>query len=420
MQAPRHGSAYDAVVVGAGIVGLAVARALRARLPRLRVAVIDKEPAPGLHQTTHNSGVIHSGIYYPPGSLKASLCRRGGALLVDFCDAWGIRYELCGKVVVATDETQLPALGELHRRAVANQVPGVRMISRAELRELEPRVSGIAALVSPSAGIVSFPAVARALAAELRSQGVDLLLNHGLRATLQKSGGAVLETTAAALEARYVVNCAGLYADRVARILGVAPEIQIVPFRGEYFDLEPHRRDVVNNLVYPVPDPELPFLGVHLTRTLDGRVEAGPSAVLAWAREGYRRRDLRPRDLVETLRYPGFRSLTGTHWRAALHEYKTSFSKRAFARQLQTLVPEISARDLTRAGTGVRAQAVAPDGALLDDFCIARGPSSLHVLNAPSPAATASLAIGEHIAGLVESAFDTDSPGSHRGRTTRS
>lgn len=389
---------YDIVIVGGGIVGLATALALTESRPHLRLAVAEKEPQLGAHQTGHNSGVIHSGIYYRPGSYKARLCVGGARRMVQFCAEHGIRVDRCGKVIVATSPDELSRLDDLHARGTANGVPGLERIGPERLRELEPRAAGLAAVHSPSTSIVDFGEVARAIAAVIRARGVDFALGMNVRRVLRADGGLRVETDQEELRTRYLINCAGLYSDVVARHAGVAPDVRIIPFRGEYFFLRPERRSLVRGLIYPVPDPQFPFLGVHFTRTVHGEVEAGPNAVLAFAREGYTMGRVRPGELLDTLGYPGFWRMARRHWRTGAYEVWRSLSARTFLRSLQRLVPSLSLGDLVRGGAGVRAQAVAPDGALVDDFRIRETDRAIHVLNAPSPAATASLSIGQHIA----------------------
>jgi L-2-hydroxyglutarate oxidase len=396
---------YDGAIVGGGIVGLATARALSGRHPSLRLVILEKEDELATHQTGHNSGVIHTGIYYKPGSLKATLCVQGVERLIAFCDAHGIAYERCGKVIVATDESEIPALEELHRRGVANGVPDLEMIGPEQLHELEPHAAGISALHSPTTAIVDFREVANAMAADLRAKGTDIVTGTKVTGARRDGERIRIETKGSEVTTRFVVNCAGLYADRIARMMGADPDVQIVPFRGEYYFLRPERQNLVRGLIYPVPDPQFPFLGVHFTRTVHGGIEAGPNAVLAFAREGYTKGRIRPRELWEIARYPGFRAVARRYWRVGLGEYRRSFSKRAFVKALRRLVPDLAYNDVVRGGAGVRAQAVGREGAMLDDFSIVRSDSAIHVLNAPSPAATSSLAIGDHIAGLVEEQF---------------
>ena len=395
---------HDIAIVGGGIVGLATARALRARLPGARLVILEKERALAAHQTGHNSGVIHSGIYYKPGSYKAKLCVEGKTLMHEFCAKHEIRVERCGKVIVATTEAEVPRLMTLHARGIANGVP-VELLEPARLSAFEPHARALRAIRSPSTGIVDYGEVAAAMARELQAAGV--LIETGARVTaIARTGdGLELATPRVAVRARRLVNCAGLYSDVVARLAGVRPDVRIIPFRGEYYMLRPERRALVRGLIYPVPDPEFPFLGVHLTRTVHGDVEAGPNAVLAFAREGYRFSRICPSELAATLAYRGFWRMARRYWRTGTYEMYRSLSRAAFARALGRLVPELTAADLARGGAGVRAQAVSPDGSLVDDFRIVTGPDAIHVLNAPSPAATASLAIGRHIAELATETF---------------
>lgn len=393
----------DIVVVGAGLVGLATARALHHAFPALRLTVLDKEKDVTAHQSGHNSGVIHAGLYYQPGSLKARLCVQGKGQLERYCAENGVAFERCGKLIVAQagEEDQLMHLAH---RALQNGIH-VRVVPREQLREYEPHVAGALGLYSPGTGIADYPALGRALRRELQAAGVEVRTGTELRAVQRKGKTQSLQTSTGEIQTRWVVACAGLHADRVARLCGVRPSVQIVPFRGEYYELHPERRQLVNNLIYPVPNPEFPFLGVHLTRMIHGGVEAGPNAVLALAREGYTHLSVNLRDLGETLRFPGLWQLARKYPTVGIYEYYRSFVKAEFTRSLQRLVPEIQAADLVAGGAGVRAQALRPDGRLVDDFALARGEGSLHVLNAPSPAATACLAIGEYVAAQAAGAF---------------
>lgn len=385
----------DVLVVGGGIVGLATAYALRAARPGLAVTVVEKESGPARHQTGRNSGVIHSGVYYAPGSYKARFAVRGAAEMLKFCAEHDIPCAQPGKVIVATGPEELPRLHELAQRARANGVP-VRELGPGQLAELEPHVRGIAALRVLSTGICDFPAVAARL-----GRLADLRYGAEVTAIDRRAGTGVAVRTAggAVLRARALVNCAGLHSDRIARLAGDEPGLRIIPFRGEYYDLQ--RPELVRGLVYPVPDPAFPFLGVHLTRDLGGAVHVGPNAVLALAREGYRWSTVHPRELGSALSYPGLWRLAARHWRPGMGEVRRSLSKRAFTAAVRRLLPEVAPGDLRPARAGVRAQAVLPDGTLVDDFRITEGPHAVHVLNAPSPAATASLPIGREVAARV-------------------
>jgi L-2-hydroxyglutarate oxidase LhgO len=392
-------------IVGGGIVGLGTALGLTEAYPRLRVTVLDKEPQLGTHQTGHNSGVIHSGIYYKPGSLKARLCVDGARGMKQFCDTHGIKWEGCGKVIVATDERELPRLQNIFERGQANGLAGLKMLSAEEVRAYEPNCRAVRAIHVPETGIVDYSQVIAKMAELLGQRGARIMTSAGVSAIRRQGGGLVLETARGAVEAKHLVNCAGLHSDRVAALMGVTPEVRIIPFRGEYYMLRPERRSIVRGLIYPVPDPEFPFLGVHFTRTIHGDVEAGPNAVLAFAREGYRLSTVKPADLLGTLGYAGFWHMARKYWRVGAFEMYRSASKGAFVRSLQKLVPDIAAADLERGGAGVRAQAVAADGSLVDDFRISVTAGAVHVVNAPSPGATASLAIGRHVAGVAAETF---------------
>lgn len=394
----------DLLVVGGGIVGLATADALGERAP-LSLAVVDKEPDLAAHQTGNNSGVIHSGLYYRPGSAKARTCVAGRELMYRFCADHGVPHERCGKVVVATRPEQLDTLAMLAERGRANGLEGVRRIGPEELRDLEPHAAGIAALHVPATGIVDYVAVCRVLADRIRSRGGELITGATFQRAVAEDGGLVAETSGGRIRCRHLVACAGLHSDRVARACGVDPGIRIVPFRGEYYELRAERRSLVSNLIYPVPDPAFPFLGVHFTRRVDGSVEAGPNAVLAFGREAYRRWQVSPPDLAGTLASPGFWRLAARYWRTGAGEMWRSLSRGAFVRALQELVPELTVADVERGGAGIRAQALAPDGALVDDFVVVEHPRMLHVLNAPSPAATASLTIGAELADRAIASF---------------
>lgn len=394
----------DLVVIGGGIVGLAVARALTA-VAGLQILLLEKETRLAGHQTGHNSGVIHSGLYYRPGSLKANNCTAGREALYRYCAERQIAHERCGKLVVASAEAERPALQELQRRGLANGLAGLEWLEGSALRQREPEVSGVAGLYVPQTGIVDYVGVAEAFAEDIRSQGGIVRTGCELRAVRALPGGFKLETTAGEFGCRWLINCAGLQSDRVARLCGLTPELRIIPFRGEYYTLVPGRAGLVRNLIYPVPDPALPFLGVHLTRMVTGEVEAGPNAVLALKREGYQRGSFSLRDSWETLSYPGFWALARRFWRVGAREYYRSFRKSVMVQDLQRLLPALRAADLQRGGAGVRAQAVDGQGRLLDDFCFLEAESMIHVLNAPSPAATASLSIGASIAERARTLF---------------
>jgi (S)-2-hydroxyglutarate dehydrogenase len=396
---------YDIAVIGAGIVGLATARALLEATPSLTIVVLEKENDIGRHQTGHNSGVIHSGIYYKPGSFKAALCVEGARLMRDFCATHGIEVDRCGKVIVATSKDELPRLQTLYERGTANGVAGVTRIDLGRLKELEPHVNAIAAIHSPNTAIVDYTHVAAALARDLVAAGATIERNFHVTSIARLRGSLRIGTADHAVIAKRLVNCAGLYSDVVARLAGAPVEVQIIPFRGEYYMIRPERQYLVKGLIYPVPDPEFPFLGVHFTKTVHGDVEAGPNAVLAFAREGYSWRRVRAGELAGTLAYRGFWTMARKYWRTGSYEVYRSLSKRGFVAALQRLVPDIRGEDITRGGAGVRAQAVTADGALVDDFRIVAAADAIHVLNAPSPGATASLAIGRHIARLASQSF---------------
>jgi L-2-hydroxyglutarate oxidase len=390
-------------VIGGGIVGLATAHRLLLDRPDAGVTVLEKEDRVAAHQTGHNSGVIHAGVYYRPGSLKARLCRAGSQSMVEFCREHAIPVQVCGKLIVATGPAELPRLHALHARAQANGL-AVRLLSPAEAGEHEPQVACVAAMHVPTTGIVDFPAVCRTLATLVEKAGGQVRLGARVTAVRERAGGGLaIATTGGEVGADVVVNCAGLHADRVAKLAGVDPPARIIPFRGEYYELVPGRRDLVRGLIYPVPDPRLPFLGVHLTRMIDGGVHAGPNAVLATAREGYRWRRFSARDVAGIASWPGMWRLGRRHLRYGLAEVRRSLSRRRFAADLARLVPELTAADIVPAGSGVRAQAVHRDGSLVDDFLIVARPGQLHVLNAPSPAATSSLEIAKHLVGQLPS-----------------
>jgi len=388
---------FDCIVIGGGIVGLSVAWAILGRKPHARILVLEKEDGWARHQTGRNSGVIHSGIYYQPGSLKAKLCREGNRRMVEFCQHHGIPYQACGKVIVATRPSEIPLLERLFERGLANGL-AVQRLTASQVHEQEPHVRCLAGLHVPSTGIVDYGYVSRKLAELVAAAGGELRLGTKVLQFRPNGGKIILETSRDPFLAGRVVNCAGLHSDRVAKLAGADPGARIVPFRGEYYELKPERRSLVTNLIYPVPDPRLPFLGVHFTRMIDGSVHAGPNAVLSLKREGYHRTSFDAGDFIDTMTYPGFWRLAAKYAKSGLEEMHRSFSKKAFVRSLQSLIPEITEGDLVPGESGVRAQALRPDGGLVDDFLIVNGPSAIHVLNAPSPAATASLEIGRVIA----------------------
>jgi (S)-2-hydroxyglutarate dehydrogenase len=392
---------FDLVIIGAGIVGLAAAMEAVRRYPRLRIAILDKEAQIAMHQSGHNSGVIHSGIYYQPGSLKARNCVAGASALIAFCRQHGIDYQLCGKVIVATDHSELPGLQKLFERGKANGVGGLDLIGPERLRELEPHCTGVAALHVPGAGITDYSQIARKYAELISAGGGKLITGCAVVGIRRNASGQVLETTRGAITAKWTINCAGLHSDRIRKLAGDAEGPKIIPFRGEYYHVAPHRTSLIRNLIYPVPDPQFPFLGVHFTRKLDGGVEAGPNAVLALKREGYRKRDFDRRDIFEALAFPGFWKMATRYWTSGIAEMLRSVSRAAFAHSLQKLVPEIRTCDLYPGGSGVRAQAVDRNGRLLDDFSIVTSGDMIHVCNVPSPAATASLIIGRQIVDIA-------------------
>ena len=391
------------VIVGGGIVGLATARAIQRHQSSASVLVVEKESGWASHQTGRNSGVIHSGIYYPPGSAKARMCRAGARSMIEFTRAHGIAMQQCGKLIVATAADELGRLDALYQRGIENGIE-VERVGPDGAREVEPHVQAVAGLRVAATAITDYRQVSAALAAEIEAGGGELQLDCEVIGASQRSPRIEIETTQGQLNADIVVNCAGVYSDRIATMLGAAPQQRIVPFRGEYYELKPERSYLVNGLIYPVPNPDFPFLGVHLTRMVDGSVHAGPNAVLALSREGYDWGGIRPRDVASTLGYPGFWRLARANYREGGSEMLRSFSKRRFAASLATLVPEITADDLLASTAGVRAQALTRAGALVDDFLIVEHERSINVLNAPSPAATSSLEIGEHVARLAISA----------------
>lgn len=396
-------SAKRILIIGGGLVGLATASKLRPHCPAARITLLEKEAAVGAHQSSHNSGVLHCGLYYKPGSTKARLAVSGIREMVAFCAEHQIPHDVCGKLVVATDEQELARLRDLHERGRQNGLQGLRVLNREQMLEIEPHVGGISALHVPQEGIVDYPKVCATLAKLNQAQDVRIVTGARVTGIEPRSGGWLVRSQAGDFEASFLVNCAGLHCDRVSELAGEKREIRIVPFRGEYYKIKPERQHLVRNLIYPVPDPQFPFLGVHFTRLIGGGIEAGPNAVLAFAREGYGKTDINLYDLWDALSYSGLRNFLRKHKRMSWEELRRSFSKRLFCQALQKLLPEIRGEDLEPGGAGVRAQAMSPAGDLVHDFCFVERANALHVINAPSPAATASLAIGEEIAQRVAS-----------------
>ncbi|KAB7731770.1 L-2-hydroxyglutarate oxidase [Rudanella paleaurantiibacter] len=396
----------DVLIIGGGIVGLATALRIKQQRPHLSVTVLEKENRVAAHQTGHNSGVIHSGLYYKPGSLKATNCIRGYDMLLQFCREEGVPFDLCGKIVVATKPEELPQLETLYQRGLQNGLTQISKISPAEMREIEPHVNGVAGIRVPYTGIIDYTAVCEKYAEKLRALGGEIRLDERVEQITPGTSLTVVVTNRATYEAKLVVNCAGLYSDKVAQMTQRAPiDLRIVPFRGEYFKLKPHRQHLVKHLIYPVPDPNFPFLGVHFTRMIGGGVEAGPNAVLAFRREGYHKTDVNLTELFETLSWPGFQKVAAKYWQTGLGEMYRSFSKSAFTKALQELIPEIREEDLEDGGAGVRAQACDRTGGLLDDFAILETDRAINVCNAPSPAATSSLSIGQTVSEKVLARF---------------
>jgi len=396
---------YDIAIIGGGIVGTATALQLT-RQGITSLVVLEAEDHLAAHQTGHNSGVIHSGLYYKPGSLKANNCTTGRKALYEFCEKYDIAHERCGKVVVATEKDELPILQELHRRGVANGLDGIQKLTPDEIKEHEPHVEGLAGLFVPQTGIVDYSQVNEKYGELIREQGGEIRTNARVTEVVQGADSLVLETESGPVSCKYLINCGGLQSDRVARMCGADPGLHIVPFRGEYYELVDESKSLVNNLIYPVPDPEFPFLGVHYTRMIDGSVEAGPNAVLALKRNGYEKFSFSPKDTFDIFTYGGFWKMAWKYWIDGFGEIYRSLSKSAFVKALQKLIPELEYDDVTPAGSGVRAQALEPDGSLVDDFRIVQSEKMIHVLNAPSPAATASLSIGNTIAGMAKEQFE--------------
>ncbi len=398
-------SQYDITVIGGGLIGLATAKTLLEQYPNIRVCVLEKHQEICSQQSGHNSGVIHSGIYYKPGSFKAEFCVKGRAQMVRFCEENGIPTIICGKLIVATKREELPRLDNLYARGQANQVEGIEMVSPERIKEIEPHVSAIKAIWAPNTGIVDFKKVAKVYAKHITDKGGNIFLNTPVNTVITKGNAMVITTSVDTISTKWVINCAGLQADIVAETMGEKPDLRIIPFRGEYYILKKERQHLVQGLIYPVPDPDFPFLGVHFTPTMKGVTEAGPNAVLALKREGYRKTDISIKDLLSTITYKGFWKLARSNWKTGLWEINRSFRKSVFVQSLQALIPEIQSDDVQPGGTGVRAQAVAPDGSLIDDFRIHETKNAIHVLNAPSPGATSSLVIGKYIADIAGSNF---------------
>lgn len=396
----------DVAIVGAGIVGLAVGLQLIRKNPGLKVIILEKETEVASHQTGHNSGVMHSGLYYKPGSLKARLCVEGRAALVQFCEEQGIPYDICGKIIVATEESEIPGLNELLRRGRANGVSALRELNAEQIREIEPHASGLRGLLVPTTGITDFKMVSGKYAELIRQGGGEVLTGSGVLGIAREAGGIVLETACGAMHARFVVNCAGLQSDLVARMAGASLGLRIVPFRGEYYELVSSKHYLIKGLVYPVADPRFPFLGVHFTRRIHGGVEAGPNAVLSFKREGYSRTAFDLSDALSTALFAGFWKMAAQNWKSGMGEVYRSWSKRAFTHALQKLLPSLTEQDIQPGGSGVRAQALDRQGRLLDDFHFVNQDRILHVCNVPSPAATASLVIGREIASTLDGNAD--------------
>jgi L-2-hydroxyglutarate oxidase len=398
---------FDIIVIGGGIIGTATALSLQNN-PKLNILLIEAEKELAFHQTGNNSGVIHSGLYYKPGSLKAMNCTEGREMLYNFCEKHSIEYERCGKIIVATDESELSALEELFNRGVANGLAGIKKLTAEEIKDYEPHTTGIAGLFVPQTGIVDFTKVTNAYAKLFLNNGGSIETNCEFLSLRISDGEFVLTTTRGEIKTKFLVNCGGLYCDRIAKLCGVNPGLQIVPFRGEYYVLKKEREYLIRNLVYPVPDPHFPFLGVHFTRMMRGGVEAGPNAVLAFKREGYSKKDFSLKDVSQMFFYSGFWKMASKYYRMGFSEFHRSLSKKAFVKALQKLIPEIQEDDIMPGGAGVRAQALEPNGKLVDDFRIVEAHRMVHVLNAPSPAATASLSIGRTIATIINKKFENE------------
>lgn len=393
---------YDIIVIGGGIVGLATALQVKQQRPQLKVLVLEKETELAKHQTGNNSGVIHSGLYYKPGSLKATNCINGYQLLIDFCEQEGVPYELCGKIVVATKPEQVPLLNNLYDRGIQNGLDKIKKISLAEMKEIEPHVVGVEGISVPYTGIVDYKVVSEKYGEKLQRIGGEIRMGEQVTGVTKGNSLCIVKTQSNVYETKLVVNCAGLYSDKIAQMTQDKPiNLRIVPFRGEYYKIKPEKHYLVKHLIYPVPDPNFPFLGVHFTRMMRGGIEAGPNAVLAFGRESYRKSDINAKELWETLSWPGFQKVAAKYWETGLGEMYRSFSKAAFTKALQELIPEIEENDLMEGGAGVRAQACDRDGGLLDDFAILEDEKVINVCNAPSPAATSSLSIGQTVSEMA-------------------
>ncbi|MEX0926408.1 MAG: L-2-hydroxyglutarate oxidase [Dehalococcoidia bacterium] len=396
---------FDVAVIGAGIIGLSTAMNLLEQFPKLKIGVIEKDSQVAAQQSGHNSGVIHSGIYYKPGSFKARFCVEGRASMTRFCEENEIPFDRCGKLIIATREADLPRLEGLYERGTSNKVEGLELVGPERISEIEPHVKAMKALYAPYTSIVDFRNVAAVYAERIKTGGGSIELNAQLRQVVRKGGSTILETPRGEFETKHVINCAGLHSDTVATMMGARPDVRIIPFRGEYYTLRKDREHLVNGLIYPTPDPAFPFLGVHFTKNMKGYTEAGPNAVLATAREGYRKRDFRPGDFVGTMTYPGFWGMALRDWKTGFMEINRSLRKGVFVKDLQKMIPEIKKEDLAAGGSGVRAQAVDRHGKLLDDFRIDQTENAVHVLNAPSPGATSSLVIGAYISEMAVKTF---------------
>jgi L-2-hydroxyglutarate oxidase len=392
---------YDFIIIGGGIVGLATSWRLIQNHPELKIAIIEKENSVAAHQTGHNSGVIHSGIYYKPGSLKAKNCIAGYQQMLEFCDTYGIPYDLCGKVIVATSESEIPELDKLYKRGLENGLDKISILSAEETKEIEPNVTAVKSIKVPYTGIIDYTEVCLKLEDLVRNKGVDVFLSHQVEEIKVNENSAFVVTAQNTFECKQYINCAGLYSDKIAGLTNREIDTRIIPFRGEYYMLRPEKRALVKNLIYPVPDPNFPFLGVHFTRMIDGGVEAGPNAVFAFKREGYFMSDVDAQELFESLAWPGFRKVMAKYWKTGMGEFYRSFSKPAFTKALQKLIPSVQEDDLIPAESGVRAQACDKFGGLIDDFKIIEEKRAIHILNAPSPAATSSLSIGKTIAEMA-------------------